>query len=294
MGEHNSNNQIYPALAKLSIEELQNLLSQDFYSSDDVDMEYITAILAVIEQREAENIEAEVFDIETGWKSFEESYMCAKITEPNFHKTEEPAIYKTFKRSKRKIWQMAAAAVMVVFLGGVITAQALGYNIFQVIAQWTDELFILRGTVEEHAPPKDMIEIPPDMEFETIREVLDELDVLLPVVPHWHPDGFVQTHLQVLQQLPDFTMVDAVFENEDRLFIIGLTIYNELSERHTMYFPKDDSPVREYISWGIMHYIFSNNDNIVAVWEYDNVEGSITGSITEDELIRMIDSIYGG
>jgi hypothetical protein len=61
-----------------------------------------------------------------------------------------------------------------------------------------------------------------------------------------------------------------------------------------MYFPKDDNPVREYISGGIMHYIFSNNERLVAVWEYDNVEVSITGSITEDELIRMIDSIYGG
>jgi hypothetical protein len=220
--------------------------------------------------------------------------MGDKTEEPDFYKSRESAIYKTNKRSKRKVWQMVAAAVMVVLLGGVITAQALGYNIFQVIAQWTDELFILRGTIEEHAPPTDMIEIPTDREYETIREVLDDLEVFTLVIPNWHPDGFTQTHLQVLQQLPDFTMVDAVFENEDRRFIIGLTIYSEQSERPTMYFPKDDNPVREYISGGIIHYIFSNNERMGAVWVYENVDGEIQGNITEDELKRMIDSIYGG
>ena len=45
---------------------------------------------------------------------------------------------------------------------------------------------------------------------------------------------------------------------------------------------------------GIEHYIMTNNRQINAVWTNKNYECSIGGDISEDELRKMIDSIYEG
>ena len=55
---------------------------------------------------------------------------------------------------------------------------------------------------------------------------------------------------------------------------------------------KDNSQVRVYESGGVEHYIMENNEKLVATWFTDNLECSITGEISEEDLETMINSIY--
>ena len=57
-------------------------------------------------------------------------------------------------------------------------------------------------------------------------------------------------------------------------------------------FEKDGSSVIEYTKNGIVHYIMSNVNVRVAAWVNGTCECSITGPLTEQEMITIIDSIY--
>jgi len=287
MSEHNKKKP-YSMLDKLNLEELHNLLQEDFNSSDDLDMEYITAILDVIKERENENSAPIIFNAESSWLSLEDNYLSAHpITTSEVTQISDARHI----RGRRRIWQAVAAALVITLLFGAITAQAFGYNIFTMIAQWTDDVFTLSSSDDNFSLHPEQIELPPDKQFETIQEALDFFDIHAHVIPHWIPDGFYQTNINALQ-IPDLTMINAFFENDDRTLFISYTIYNDQSIDHTNFFVKDDNPVREYQVWGIKHYIFTNDSRFVAVWMDGYIEGSINGNITEDELIRMINSIY--
>jgi hypothetical protein len=283
----------YHHLEKLNMEELQNLLRQDFDSSDDekMDMEYISAVIDVIKNRNIESDEPLQFDIETGWKSVLEKLM---VEESEKATQGSQNIYKKSVHGRRRLWQVIAAALLVITLFGVLTAQALGYNIIRIVAQWTDDVFSFRHHVEAPLSPFELKEIPPDKQYESIRDVLDDLDISIPVIPNWYPKGFYQTHLFVAQYLPQRTVIDVVFENDDKMFIISYIIYRELPDEFSAFYIKDESPVYEHDVWGITHYIMSNNESIVAVWINGNVEVSIQGDITKEELLQMINLIYGG
>ena len=57
-------------------------------------------------------------------------------------------------------------------------------------------------------------------------------------------------------------------------------------------FEKDGSSVIEYTKNGIVHYIMSKCECTGGCWVNGTCECSITGPLTEQEMITIIDSIY--
>ena len=56
----------------------------------------------------------------------------------------------------------------------------------------------------------------------------------------------------------------------------------------------DDNLLELYEAAGIQYYIFSNMDQIKAVWIIDSYQCSIVGDVTMEEIKHMIDSIEKG
>lgn len=57
---------------------------------------------------------------------------------------------------------------------------------------------------------------------------------------------------------------------------------------------KDETPVSIYLKNDIEHFIMRNNKSVTATWFVENLECTISGRVSEDELKAMIDSIYEG
>ena len=57
-------------------------------------------------------------------------------------------------------------------------------------------------------------------------------------------------------------------------------------------FEKDDNPPILYESGGVQHYILTNLEWRTAAWMQGDIECTITGIVTEEEMKRIIDSIY--
>lgn len=288
----------YPGLEHLSLKDLEELLRQDFRTSDDMDTDYTMAIMEVIKRRKTEDPNYMPADVQAARKSFEENYMNKESPYLHLFPSNEtlevaPEIPESPTRGSRKrLRRLITVAAVLVLLIGILTAQALGYNVFRIIAQWTTDTFTFGGTVVEYpSDPPLPFEVSPDRQYESIQEVLDDIGIILQVVPLWYPYGFVQTEL-IVTHFSESIIINSILESEDKLILISITVGVD-SERFRIH-EIDHSGVLVHEAGGITHYIMSNYDRMVAVWLNGNLEGSIQGDITEAELLRMIDSIYGG
>lgn len=107
----------------------------------------------------------------------------------------------------------------------------------------------------------------------------------------WIPEGFTFSGLKVYDDLPE-PMLTALYENNSTGCVIIITV-NIHQEPKASIHEKDENDVEVYQINGIDHYIMNNNDQITAVWFINELECSITGGVSEDDLKTMIKSIYG-
>jgi hypothetical protein len=289
--------QIYPALESLSLEELEDILRHDFYADEKLDMDYTLAILEVIEKRESEKSDYKAFDVKAGWNDFEENYMSknsaySHLAPPDDILKSAPEISEKPRLKMRKPKRLIAVAAVMVVLFGMLTAQAFGFPIFQSIARWTADIFTFNGNV---APPSNdiSIELPPDVDYGSLQEALDDIGVTLQLVPTWIPDGFVQSQLTITQ-ISELLLLDAYFEYEEQSFSISVTIYLVPQEGVAQFHEINHDSVSRHEINEIVHYVMSNYERNVAIWMNENAEVAIQGDITEADLLRMINSIYGG
>ena len=64
------------------------------------------------------------------------------------------------------------------------------------------------------------------------------------------------------------------------------------AEPESAYHEKSAADATCYESNHVKYYIICNNGQLSAVWSIKNMECSITGTISENDLKAMIDSIY--
>ena len=174
-------------LAGKTVEELEELLALDFTEQEDAepDVDYITTILEVIEEREG-NREKNQAETEAAWIEFQEYYKLRKQEEAlDAGKTKGSNLDHQCKteygqrprKYTRVLLRCIIAAAVVVLLCGT----AFGWNIFQAIADWTAETFYFLTEQENGRTPER------DVYAHLRKAVFDETDIT--AVPTWAPDG---------------------------------------------------------------------------------------------------------
>ena len=83
----------------------------------------------------------------------------------------------------------------------------------------------------------------------------------------------------------------AIYNNPDQFLKIQVQYY--LAE-DPQQIERSDSLVETYESGGITYYIFSDYNQLRAVWIRENSECYISGELTMEEIKAMIDSIEKG
>lgn len=286
----------YPGLERLEIKSLEHLLRQDLITSDaqEPDVDYIMAIMEVI-QAKYQAAGYQPLDIDAAWKSFQENYQnqtplvqsnppcCGP--DPNPSSINQPGKSSHTSQPKsgkttRLFRYFAAAAVFTVILGST-TASAFGFNVFQVIASWTAETFgfDLPGAQTAAADP-----------YKELRHKVSNLTDT-PVVPNWSPEGTTLLDVTFKETLMG-TRVQASFSTEDKDFNITIFIYHTILEIYNPIYQKDNTNIIEYQVNNITHYMINNNEFSGATWSNQNVECTIQGNLSLEDLERMVNSIY--
>ena len=180
------------------------------------------------------------------------------------------------RRNVRVLTRIAlvAALIVVLLIGAAVTASALGFELWGWAPKWTQE--DLRFVTEE----------PGAEDVHRIPTALAALGIDEPLYPHWLPEDMVWVTAEI--QLDPILLHEAYSGNDRDL---SITIVSS-SISDTAVYQRSESDLKKYIAGNTIHYIFHDIDQTSAVWYTQNYTILIVGNITDDEMQRIIDSVY--
>lgn len=259
-------------LEKLSTQQLDQMLQAQL-QQEDADPAEVKRILGVLKERE-KDMPAEIGDTERlAWQRYK-----AREKEG----ADKPA------RKRSRILRVACIAAIFCVLTVAAAYEVEAEGIWGRLVRWTDS--VIEFFSPDHASGGQK-----EYEFRTdhpgLQQVYDtvtELGVAEPVVPMWLPEGYALAFCKEMNS-DNKTTVTAFFQNGDKVINYNLAAY---SENVLNQYQKDETELKLVEFGGINHYIVRNTDTWVAVWTKDNIECSISVDCQEDELYKILRSVY--
>ena len=189
---------------------------------------------------------------------------------------------------------LAAAAIAVLLLATTVTASAFGYDLWGVIAEWSKETFTFTANDRADRPAPDAHQAgassgPEGGEYASLQDALDSYGISTPLAPAWIPERFELDSVNV-ENTP-FTFFRESYKYYDDILTISVLLHKESLQQYSQW-QKDEGIPEPYNVGGVTHYLMTNMGREKAVWLNGNYECGITGDITHEELLRMLDSIY--
>ena len=271
----------------MSTEDLQAFLREDASKpmGEESDTKEILYVMEVLARRRKEQQEGK--DPAKALASFKNKY---------YAENETPSISESVpvvrKRSNGGRWKRglvaAVAAIFILVVGNSITASAIGFDLFAIIAKWTQETFHLgyiSETGEANAPSKDSAEV-----YTGLQAALADYDISVALAPTYFPEGYIEVDIKT-QDTPKQRLFQAKYECGDST--IRVRIADHL-DSYPVQVEQSDSLVEIYRSAEIDYYIFENEGQLQTVWINKNFECYISGPITLSEMKAVIDSIEKG
>lgn len=252
-------------------EERLDRLMDCLYSFDgDTDIAEIDRCLEELDQAGAESAD---FDVEQSLKEFHERYA------PAFERSTE-ANKKKPVRGRRPLARIAIIAAVVCTL--VVSAQASGFDILGAIARWTSEQFSFVKVGEEERESNRNLPYP------SLQEALDDYGIIERLSPDDFPEG-AELDKIVVKQIDSELGFFATYLLDGDPFYISIRKVDGAP-----YFESEinDPNIEIYISGGIEHHLMTDVKQRKATWYNGVWEVRITGDLSRDEMLLMIDSIY--
>lgn len=291
----------YAYLCKLSYEKLiELLLAAPVPATTPEDEAYVDALEEAILAKENETPTGLIPDVDQQWLEFQNYYCNNGKIDELLPDQESFSIFPECKsapvvRTKRYYLRRTLAIVAIIVLLVALTIPvALGYsNVFEMIGHWTDDYFRFVPTYEETVPADDSFStsISQIAEYATPQDALNAYGVTQKILPTWFPEGFSLSEL-------DIYALDAIKQNEfsfsysnSNSFILISFIQHIDNSIDGSKYQKDACLVEEYQVSNNLYYLYTNAGQSCASWFVDNMECSINGDISMNELKEMIDSI---
>lgn len=248
----------------LSAEELEQLLQRE---GETMPSEELLQLLDELERRELAS-----FDADAAWQRFQSDYM-----------TMEPEKTRT-----AGFWQRGfavAAAVLVLVAGLSVTAGAIGgRNLWQTVVSWTEDRFTMSGSQPQQTEQKpiDESEVP-----ETFYALIEADIGVTGLAPAKIPEGFELLEME-RSEMPDRFVYRASYACGERYL---QTYVEPCTPEDPVHVEKDEAPVEIYAGMDVDCYIVQNTKTLVAIWRKDGYQCIISGELTREELIEMLDSV---
>lgn len=301
----NTNGNSFSKFNKMSTEELDEILRLDFQLPDGegLDEDTILYITEVIASREKSPSHVVCPDVDAAWEDLISKYLPdgtndllgnGEETKPvQSPKQPSPAI----RRHSRSIrWMLrivsVAAILAVLFFATTITAYAFGYDVWGAIASWSQETFsFVQADTKNNTDQTDPSNSGSvSSAFSSLQEALDSYGITAEIAPTWIPERFSLDSIDASENA-GLTAFNASYSYGENILVMSVFCHEKPQEKYAQW-EKDDVEPTTYEVGGIAHYIMTNMGRQKAVWFTSNCECSITGDISEDELLTIIDSIY--
>ena len=268
----------------MSTEDLQAFLREDASKpvGEESDTKEILYVMEVLAKRRKEQNGGK--DPAEALASFKQNY---------YTENETPSISEiapvTRKRNNGGRWRRglvaAVAAIFILVIGNSITANALGFDLWEIIAKWTQETFHFgyAGQSDSPSSPAAM----DSQKYTGLINALSEFDISVNLAPTWFPEGYEETVVRT-EDTPIQRVFIAKYERGEDCIRIKIADYlNSYPEQ----IEQSDTLIKVYTCNGVDYYIFKNNGHLQAVWINDSFECYIAGPLTLSEMEKIIDSI---
>lgn len=312
----------YGYLNQLSTTYLEGILRADIESSEGGDEDMILYILEVIEQRKKNNQTGVICDVDEAWEEFQEHYMGLEsplyptaisggdseydrgnVISISPHgltavKHRQPAQQRTSRTFLKRL--ILVAATISVLLAGMVTAQAVGMDVFGALAKWTDEVFHFvspTGEYEEQGKELKQVAITTDAQelHDALQASLDECGITEDLAPTWFPEGCVMVEGPKVTVTGYAGKILCKYQICDKAFFMyTIQWYDHVVLPEVMTTEKDGNPVKLHLANGRAYYIMSNNESVNAAWsDSQSLSIKIFGDISLNTLKQILDSIGG-
>lgn len=190
---------------------------------------------------------------------------------------------------------IAFVLLFAILLIGSTVAYALGFDVIQYVVHWTEELLNITVTTDssETTDVEQVFEIESNRGVALdLKETLQDLGIQ-PHLPQWIPDGFQLIDISRYSLEPNIQAFDAYYsDGSDGEFFVTVyaidpaTTYNLNTERNNDEFSYvHQTQTGEY-------YFVRNMERYTVSWIESNCWIMIAGTLDEDVLLQMIDSLY--
>ena len=263
------------ALSCLPQEELRQILAAELSKpAPEIDDGFVRLLLAQLQSR---GIDPEFTDDEAVEAACERFRKDTEISQ------------KPSRKRGNQIWAVKAASVVLVlsllFFGLPATTQA--NNIQKILTWWTDSAFRFFAPGKQVSTQTHIYQTD-HPGLQQVYDAVTELGITEPIVPSWIPEGFELIESKTIP-MPEDTLVDSLFESENQSILITFIVHNEEA---TFQHEKDSEHVVVHETAGRKHYILSNLETQIITWVANNIECTIITDCLEEDVYRMITSIY--
>lgn len=261
---------------QLSTEKLDELLDAELHR-ETPDENAIRMIFSILRERDKDLPREVTPQIQAAWEKYQD-------------KTEELDRKETQPRQIRN-WVVRAAsiaAVLVVLLMVVVPKQADAESFWEVLQRWTAEIVEFFGAGDNDHRMESYQFTTDNSGLQQVYDAVVELGVTEPVVPMWLPESGEAIECKTVTT-PVKTALMARLPYGDDEIVYKLDIYNS-DVSHTYH--GDGTEIKEYIRDETVFNIMRNNEAWVVFWTKDNIECSIFIDCQEDDLYKILKSIY--
>ena len=212
-----------------------------------------------------------------------------KIAAPAAAESKKPLA----KSSRKPFERIVALAATLVLMLTLFTVQASGSNLFRTLAEWTAS--VLRIGTESSGQvsmgENDLTEGEVRI-YATPEEMLSDLHIKGELVPTWVPDRFSLEGCEARKTEAGVSCYIVYVAGGSDL---ALKMWQKPLEDIYLV-EKNQKDASRFVTGAVEHYIFYDGESKLekAVWTRDNLECRIIGDVSQEEMERIVESIYEG
>lgn len=262
------------ALARLPREELRRILTAELHkNTEQIDGAFLRLLLAELQARGADPA---FIDDDAVTAACEKFQAATKVKNP---------VPKRWYQS----WMLKVASVVLVLgiLFFALPEAAQADDIHGVLTWWSDSLFQFfrpgsKPNIDEYVYKTD------HPGLQEIYHAVTEAGVTVPIVPRKLSGEFELVELKTKQLQGDVSIHARLTSNRNKILFMAI-----VHSQHSML--QHEKMAKNIAVWntaGIDHYVISNNNTWIITWVTDNIECTITTDCPEEDVYRLINSIY--
>lgn len=261
------------------LEEIERLISAE---PDAMDTDRLERCLALLQERAPV---MENFEPEDKWSEFTNKHALLFAEEESEDGNEDQSQMKTSGSRKPRAGRMLKrlSAGLAAALTLVVTATAFGANPIQAVINWADDI------ISVYTDPSGVMELPEDADtqYRTLEEALETAGIDSLHCPKWIPADYRLVEVSELS-FGKIVRCSALYEADRGEFLISITQTDDTALSLSI---EKEPGGYTYQFNGVEYYIVSDLERSKAGWQYSGCSYSISGDVSEQEIIRIIESI---